>query len=120
MLFCIDTEEVARWVECLPGMHKVVGSLPSIALLGVVADTCNLNPREMETGGSEVRSHLPPVGIHETSEMEVGKGRGEREGRKEERVLRHPLTSKVEWESLYSSWGIDILVLHSFPEQIDC
>lgn len=45
-----------------------------------------------------------------------GGGAEGREGGKEERVLRHPLTSQVERESLYSSWGIDILVLHSFPE----
>lgn len=74
---CIDTEEVAQWVECLPGMHKVVGSLPSIALLGVVADTCNLSLREVETGGSEVRSHQLPVGVHETSETDGARGRGE-------------------------------------------
>lgn len=65
------TGDVAQLVECLPSIHKALGSIPSMANTGSNYQACWPCTWEVEAGGAEVReypklhSQFEPNLIHE-------------------------------------------------------
>lgn len=62
---------MAQVVECLPSIHKALGSIPRMANTGSNYQACWPYTREVEAGGAEVRdypkrySQFEPHLIHE-------------------------------------------------------
>lgn len=49
--------KAAQWAECLPTMQELLGSIPALLKLGMVAHTCDLSMWKVEKDAAEVQGH---------------------------------------------------------------